>query len=67
VHYLPSAAIGDLQIREQVSPKDKIELGGVGASMIRPNQVVILDGGTTASTATVGLCVTILARRFGAS
>src|SRR3984957_10771310 len=43
-----SAAVGDLQIREQVSPKDKIELGGMGASMIRPNQVVILDGGTTA-------------------
>jgi DeoR/GlpR family transcriptional regulator of sugar metabolism len=43
-----SAAVGDLQVREQVSPKDKIELGGIGASMIRPNQVVILDGGTTA-------------------
>jgi DeoR/GlpR family transcriptional regulator of sugar metabolism len=43
-----SAAVGDLRAREQVSPKDKIELGRVGASMIRPNQVVILDGGTTA-------------------
>jgi DeoR/GlpR family transcriptional regulator of sugar metabolism len=43
-----SAAVGDLQIREQVSPKDKIELGRIGASMIQPNQVVILDGGTTA-------------------
>jgi DeoR/GlpR family transcriptional regulator of sugar metabolism len=43
-----SAALGDLRAREQVSPKDKIELGGVGASMIRSNQVVILDGGTTA-------------------
>jgi DeoR/GlpR family transcriptional regulator of sugar metabolism len=43
-----SAALGDLRVREQVSPKDKIELGGVGASMIRSNQVVILDGGTTA-------------------
>jgi DeoR/GlpR family transcriptional regulator of sugar metabolism len=43
-----SAAVGDLRAREQVSPKDKIELGGVGASMIRSNQVVILDGGTTA-------------------
>jgi DeoR/GlpR family transcriptional regulator of sugar metabolism len=43
-----SAAIGDLQIREQVSSKDKIELGGIGASMIGSNQVVILDGGTTA-------------------
>src|SRR5258706_1624127 len=43
-----STAVGDLQVREQVSPKDKIELGRTGASMIRPNQVVILDGGTTA-------------------
>jgi DeoR/GlpR family transcriptional regulator of sugar metabolism len=43
-----SAAAGDLRTREQVSPKDKIELGRVGASMIRSNQVVILDGGTTA-------------------
>src|SRR5258708_28629582 len=43
-----SAAVGDLRVREQVSPKDKIELGRTGASMIRANQVVILDGGTTA-------------------
>jgi DeoR/GlpR family transcriptional regulator of sugar metabolism len=43
-----SAAVGDLHAREQVSPGDKIELGRVGASMIRSNQVVILDGGTTA-------------------
>jgi DeoR/GlpR family transcriptional regulator of sugar metabolism len=42
-----SAAIGDLRTREQVSPEDKLELGAVGASMIRPGQVVILDGGTT--------------------
>src|SRR6202522_3951672 len=43
-----SAAVGDLKVREQVSPRDKNELGRAGASMIRPNQVVILDGGTTA-------------------
>jgi DeoR/GlpR family transcriptional regulator of sugar metabolism len=43
-----SAAVADLKVREQVSPKDKIELGCAGASMIRPKQVVILDGGTTA-------------------
>ncbi|MGA2777657.1 MAG: DeoR/GlpR family DNA-binding transcription regulator [Steroidobacteraceae bacterium] len=43
-----SAAVGDLQVREQVSTGDKLELGAYGASMIRPNQVVILDGGTTA-------------------
>ena len=43
-----SAAVGDLHVREQVSSKDKIELGRAGAAMIRPRQVVILDGGTTA-------------------
>src|SRR5580658_9722731 len=43
-----SAAVGDLRTREQVSPEDKLELGALGASMIRPGQVVILDGGTTA-------------------
>jgi DeoR/GlpR family transcriptional regulator of sugar metabolism len=43
-----SAAIGDLRTRDQVSPEDKLDLGALGASMIRPNQVVILDGGTTA-------------------
>src|SRR5271156_5583948 len=43
-----SAAVGDLKLRQQVSPRDKLELGAFGASMIRPNQVVILDGGTTA-------------------
>jgi len=43
-----SAALGELQARESVSPRDKIELGRAGAAMIRPNQVVILDGGTTA-------------------
>src|SRR3984885_6881875 len=43
-----SAAVGDLKVREQVSTSDKSELGRAGASMIRTNQVVILDGGTTA-------------------
>ena len=43
-----SAAVGDLRVREQVSIKDKLELGVAGAAMIRPGQVVILDGGTTA-------------------
>jgi DeoR/GlpR family transcriptional regulator of sugar metabolism len=43
-----SAAVADLRAREQVSPKDKTELGRIGAAMIRTNQVVILDGGTTA-------------------
>jgi DeoR/GlpR family transcriptional regulator of sugar metabolism len=44
-----SAAVGDLQVREQVSPQEKIELGRFGAAMIQPGQVVILDGGTTAT------------------
>jgi DeoR/GlpR family transcriptional regulator of sugar metabolism len=43
-----STAAGDLREREQLSPKDKIDLGRAGASMIRTKQVVILDGGTTA-------------------
>jgi DeoR/GlpR family transcriptional regulator of sugar metabolism len=43
-----SAAVGDLKVREQVSTKDKNELGRAGAAIIRAKQVVILDGGTTA-------------------
>jgi DeoR/GlpR family transcriptional regulator of sugar metabolism len=43
-----SPAMGDLRIREQVSPQEKVSLGRFGASMIRPGQVAILDGGTTA-------------------
>ena len=43
-----SAAMGDLAQREQVSVADKLALGRYGASLIRPGQVVILDGGTTA-------------------
>jgi DeoR/GlpR family transcriptional regulator of sugar metabolism len=43
-----SAAMGDLAVREQVSVADKAALGRFGAALIRPGQVVILDGGTTA-------------------
>jgi DeoR/GlpR family transcriptional regulator of sugar metabolism len=43
-----SAAMGDLGVREQVSVADKVALGRFGASLVRPGQVVILDGGTTA-------------------
>jgi DeoR/GlpR family transcriptional regulator of sugar metabolism len=43
-----SAAMGDLGAREQVSVADKAALGRFGASLVRPGQVVILDGGTTA-------------------
>jgi len=45
---LPSSlAEGSLQIRESVSVREKAALGKAGAAMIRPGQVVILDGGTT--------------------
>ncbi len=43
-----SAAMGDLAVREQVSTADKVALGRHGASLVKPGQVVILDGGTTA-------------------
>jgi DeoR/GlpR family transcriptional regulator of sugar metabolism len=43
-----SAATGDLAVREQVSTADKLALGRFGASLVKPGQVVILDGGTTA-------------------
>jgi DeoR/GlpR family transcriptional regulator of sugar metabolism len=43
-----SAAVGDLQMREQVSSSDKQALGRHGATLIQPGQVVLLDGGTTA-------------------
>jgi len=43
-----SAAMGDLGAREQVSVADKVALGRYGASLARPGQLVILDGGTTA-------------------
>lgn len=43
-----SAAMGDLRVREQVSPQDKTALGRHGAAMVQAGQVVILDGGTTA-------------------
>ena len=43
-----SVAMGDLAVREQVSVADKVALGRFGASLVRPGQVVLLDGGTTA-------------------
>lgn len=42
-----SAAVGSLQAREQLAPEDKRALGRAGAALVRPGQVVILDGGTT--------------------
>lgn len=43
-----SAATGDLRVREQVSSQEKQALGRYGAQLIKPGQVVMLDGGTTA-------------------
>lgn len=43
-----SAATGDLRVREHVSSQEKQALGRYGAQLIKPGQVVMLDGGTTA-------------------
>lgn len=43
-----SAATGDLRVRQQVSTDEKQALGRYGAQLIKPGQVVMLDGGTTA-------------------
>jgi DeoR/GlpR family transcriptional regulator of sugar metabolism len=43
-----SAAMGDLATRAAVSPDEKAVLGRAGAAMVKPGQLVILDGGTTA-------------------
>jgi DeoR/GlpR family transcriptional regulator of sugar metabolism len=43
-----SIADGDLDVRKSVSVREKSALGKAGAALIRPGQVVILDGGTTA-------------------
>jgi DeoR/GlpR family transcriptional regulator of sugar metabolism len=42
-----SAALGDLHDRETVSRSEKAALGSFGARLIKPGQMVILDGGTT--------------------
>ena len=43
-----SSATGDLLVRQELSADDKAALGRAGAAMVRPGQLVILDGGTTA-------------------
>lgn len=43
-----SAAVGDLALRATLSTDEKAALGRHGAALIRPGQLVILDGGTTA-------------------
>jgi len=43
-----SAAVGDMSVRQQIAPDDKRTLGRAGAALVKPGQLVILDGGTTA-------------------
>ena len=43
-----SAAVGNLALRATLSSDEKVALGRHGAALIRPGQLVILDGGTTA-------------------
>lgn len=46
---LPSSlAAGDTQVREHIASGDKEVLGRWGASLMKPGQVILLDGGTTA-------------------
>jgi len=43
-----SPAVGNVAVREQIAPLDKQAIGRAAAAMVRPGQVVIIDGGTTA-------------------
>lgn len=42
-----SAALGPLAARRRVAPEEKVALGRAAAALVRPGQVVIIDGGTT--------------------
>lgn len=43
-----SAAVATLELRQRIAPSDKQALGRAGAAMVKPGQLVFLDGGTTA-------------------
>jgi len=43
-----SIAVGDMAVRQQIAPAEKLALGKAGAAMVKEGQLVILDGGTTA-------------------
>ena len=46
---LPMApAMADLKTRNALSPEGKVAIGRAAAALVRPGQVVFLDGGTTA-------------------
>jgi DeoR/GlpR family transcriptional regulator of sugar metabolism len=57
-----SAAVRDLKARRDILPADKAAIGRAAAAMIRPGQVVFVDGGTTALR-----LVTALDRRLAAT
>jgi DeoR/GlpR family transcriptional regulator of sugar metabolism len=42
-----SPAVGDFAARQQLAPDGKVAIGRAAAKLVRPGQVVILDGGTT--------------------
>ncbi len=42
-----SPAVGDFAARQQLAPEGKVAIGRAAAKLVRPGQVVILDGGTT--------------------
>jgi DeoR/GlpR family transcriptional regulator of sugar metabolism len=42
-----SPAVGDFAARTKVTPEGKVAVGRAAAALVRPGQVVILDGGTT--------------------
>lgn len=43
-----SPAVADLATRRHLSPEGKVAIGRAAAALVKPGQVVILDGGTTA-------------------
>jgi DeoR/GlpR family transcriptional regulator of sugar metabolism len=42
-----SPAVGDFAVRQQIATDGKVAVGRAAAALVRPGQVVILDGGTT--------------------
>jgi len=42
-----SPAVGDFAARQQLAPDGKVAIGRAAAKLVKPGQVVILDGGTT--------------------
>ena len=43
-----SAAVADFSGRQQVAPDEKVAIGRAAAALVKPGQVVFIDGGTTA-------------------